>query len=1038
MLLRVPKNAGGAKINTAAVTAAITGTTVMLEFHKNSYVKFIVLEGTGRIFLPGHVGESVLIRAGQMLIAKPEAKNLPNPVDVDIRKLRKTSRLISGFGKMGSEGLIAKTEASQDEERAEGELYETNLAIYGGGTSIILNDPTHIQETQIGAQQNPSPPPVVSPVVPSEFGPPATITSPNPYPLGADNQLTTAGPPKVVANATTNYGKVYRNTPMDGIRSLWFFRATRPFDTASGFDTPDRSLFDLNNIAVFKFQNLQLVSNPTISVPNGISKLGLVGVNGISSASSAGILTFGGLNSVMLATQNGSIILGGGISFQNIPNLFFYARGDGVALNLASPISGTSNLLLNSEGTVQVNGNVIADNFNAFSNGDLKEGSGIVTAHDVTINSIGGDVTFDASKFIGLAGGTVDLNAKGILTFIPVAGPINRVSIIARGGTIDFTSSEPFTFDFSNTSVNFMAGLGGIQAPNINFFGPNLALHSDGDINLLASHVPVSHGTRLLSGSINAGGSISASGPIEIADLQAGHNVYAGNIYAGNIMAGGSVTAGAGSISAVGSITAASSIDAVGGSILAGGDITSTTGLVRLDRSGSGLIGNISAGGNIFAGGGILASGASRVTAAGNITAPGVIAGTLTADSSITIDNSANEIGIGVLANTITASSISFINTSIVGPNYVGNGSNAFSPHDFSMTVGSISSSGPAIPILFAIGLNANAGGPAIHPGNGGKITLNITLDGLTVGGEGDFASITANGGAFGSNGPFTSGNGGIVNITAAGSIKIDSPMEATTGLLKSPYPPTGDGGTVNLTSTNDSINVGSRIQVSSADPEPATLRRRSARGGNIGLKSGKPSGVAINLSDTSELLSLLDVASPGPAGKVTILATGASSVANVNGKIVADRGTIDIRHTGDSGQIVLGGPGEGDRIDAHADIIKVAALGNNGVLTIGNGVLSADTTLKLYSPGSNGTVNFVADVTLGGTSTKIIAGNTVNIFNGVVVTVGGNHPASVFTNNANYSGFGGNGSRTGTFGGAGANNPLPLSHAPALDAPGG
>src|SRR5438874_948946 len=390
MLLRVPKNAGGAKINTAAVTAAITGTTVMLEFHKNSYVKFIVLEGTGRIFLPSYLGESVLVRAGQMLIAKPDAKNLPNPVDVDVRQIRKTSRLIRSFGKMGSENLIAQTEAAQDQQRAEGELYETNLAIYGGGTSIILTDQEHIQETQIGAQQNPSPPPVVPPVVPSEFGPPATITSPNPYPLGADNQLTTAGPPKVVANATTNYGKVYRNTPMDGIRSLWFFRATRPFDTASGFDTPDRSLFDLNNIAAFKFQNLQLVSNPTISVPNGISKLGLVGADGISSGPSGGTLTFGGLDSVLLTTQNGSIILGGGISFQNIPNLFFYARGDGVALNLASPISGTSNLLLNSEGTVQVNGNVIADNFNAFSNGDLKEGCVIVTAHDVTINSTAG------------------------------------------------------------------------------------------------------------------------------------------------------------------------------------------------------------------------------------------------------------------------------------------------------------------------------------------------------------------------------------------------------------------------------------------------------------------------------------------------------------------------------------------------------------------------------------------------------------------------------------------------------------------------
>src|SRR5437773_4408217 len=166
MLLRVPKNAGGAKINTAAVTAAITGTTIMLEFHKNSYVKFIVLEGTGRIFLPNRVGESVLVHAGQMLITKPNAKNLSNPVDVDIRQLRKTSRLIKGFGKMGSENLIAKTETEQDKERAEGELYETNLAIYGAGTSIILDDQVHIQETQIAAQQNPPPPPVVPPVPP--------------------------------------------------------------------------------------------------------------------------------------------------------------------------------------------------------------------------------------------------------------------------------------------------------------------------------------------------------------------------------------------------------------------------------------------------------------------------------------------------------------------------------------------------------------------------------------------------------------------------------------------------------------------------------------------------------------------------------------------------------------------------------------------------------------------------------------------------------------------------------------------------------
>ncbi len=1004
MLLRVPKNAGGAKINTAAVTAAITGTTIMLEFHKNSYVKFIVLEGTGRIFIPNRVGESVLVHAGQMVITQPNAKNLPNPVDVDIRKLMKTSRLIKGFGKMGSEDLIAETEADQDEEREDGDLYETNLAIYGAGTDVILNDLTHIQ-TSSGQENGPPPP--------SEFGPPDTIPDPDAFPLGEGSQINTTGLPTITSNGITHFGKIYRNTSLDGTRSLWFFRSTRPFDTASGFDTPDRSLFDLNFIATFKFQDLQLISNPSVSAAaGGITKLALIGVGGITSGPPGGTLTFTGLDSVLFATQNGSIILDSGISFQNIPNLFFYARGDSVSLNLASPISGSNNLLLNSEGTVQLNGNVSATNFNAFSQGDFLDGSGIITAHDVTINSIGGNVTFDASKFPDVAGGTVDLTANGTLTFIPVAGRINRASISGRGSTISFVSSEPFTFAFGNSAVSFNAGAGGIQASNIDFIGSNLTLSSEGDINLLASHVPRSGNG--LSGSINAVGSVLASGAIETADLQAGNNISAGGILAGNIKAGGNIAA-------------------VGGSISAEGDITAETGLLRLERGDHKAIGNISAGGNIFAGGGILAFGTSSVVAGGNIVAPGVIAGSLTAGGNITIDDSSNRIGIGVLANNISASTLSFINTSRVSPIYT-----SFSPHNFSMTVGSLSSSGPAIPILYAGGLDADSGGVAAHPGNGGKITLNITLDGLTIGDSGDFASITANGGAFNANGPFTGGNGGIVNVTATGPIEIDSPLEATTGYLRSPYPPSGNGGIVNLTSADDSISVNSRIQVSSADASSQNLRRRSATGGNIALKSGKPSGVAINLSNTSELLSLLDAAAPGPGGKVTILATGANSAANINGKIAADRGTIDIRHSGSNGQIFLGGPGEADHIEAHADIIKVAALGNNGTLTVGNGMLSADTTLKLYSPGSNGTVNFVADVTLGGASTKIIAGNTVNIFNGVVVTIGGQNPASVFTNNANYTGFGGNGSRTGTFSGAGANNPLPLKQAPAFGGPGG
>lgn len=69
--------------------------------------------------------------------------------------------------------------------------------------------------------------------------------------------------------------------------------------------------------------------------------------------------------------------------------------------------------------------------------------------------------------------------------------------------------------------------------------------------------------------------------------------------------------------------------------------------------------------------------------------------------------------------------------------------------------------------------------------------------------------------------------------------------------------------------------------------------------------------------------------------------------------------------------------------------------------------------------------------------SDEVRDGTAVNILNGLVVNVGGQNPANVFTSNPNYSGFGGNGTRTGTFSGAGANNPLPLNQAPPLD-PGG
>ena len=124
----------------------------------------------------------------------------------------------------------------------------------------------------------------------------------------------------------------------------------------------------------------------------------------------------------------------------------------------------------------------------------------------------------------------------------------------------------------------------------------------------------------------------------------------------------------------------------------------------------------------------------------------------------------------------------------------------------------------------------------------------------------------------------------------------------------------------------------------------------------------------------------------------------------------------------------------------AHADVLKAGVFGANGALNnISGGTLTADSILKLYATGSNGQLNFMSNVTLDGNSVKILAANSVTIFNNVVVTIGGPNAADVYVTfvdgvpNANYTGFGGNGSTTGTFAGAGANNPQPLANAPAI-----
>src|SRR6478752_7260922 len=148
MLLQVPKGLGGAKIHTAAVTAAITGTTIMMEYSPGKYLKILVLEGSLRLSRNGSFGDSVVLHPGKMVIMRPDAKKIPEPVDVDLAQIVRTSTLVNfpGSNILPSMPLIQAAINDQAKELTKGTLALTNL-VMGHGTNVVLASTDQLTKT---------------------------------------------------------------------------------------------------------------------------------------------------------------------------------------------------------------------------------------------------------------------------------------------------------------------------------------------------------------------------------------------------------------------------------------------------------------------------------------------------------------------------------------------------------------------------------------------------------------------------------------------------------------------------------------------------------------------------------------------------------------------------------------------------------------------------------------------------------------------------------------------------------------------------
>jgi len=138
MLFQIPKGAGRLKIGTAAIAVASTGATAIIERHGQFYVKVLVLEGSVRCYLTNRLGESLLLRPGQILIAKPDVTALPEPADFDIAREMKTCLLVREFQPLSSQRRIESEEQRQLNLIAKGTFIPSNLVILGRGTQVTL------------------------------------------------------------------------------------------------------------------------------------------------------------------------------------------------------------------------------------------------------------------------------------------------------------------------------------------------------------------------------------------------------------------------------------------------------------------------------------------------------------------------------------------------------------------------------------------------------------------------------------------------------------------------------------------------------------------------------------------------------------------------------------------------------------------------------------------------------------------------------------------------------------------------------------
>lgn len=496
MLVQVPRNGADVKVSTAAVTAAISGGTALMESNKGLPTKLLVLEGITRFYPKGHPEQAVIVHGGEMAMAIDG--RITKPTKFDAALVYKTAKLITSFPELPNADLIMAVIEEQQMEMADQPSNPPDQSIDTRDLAIAASLPS--------AAGGGSP----------KFGRPAVITSPNPYLITSGTVINTD--PTITTAGITDFGKIYRGEGKDGALATWLGVSPIPFDgvdffdnTGGGFNNPDSETLP---IPAFLFVGLRLDGDPTVSNSNNYPTLGLFSQADINTSPSGTAFSFGGMPQVALVSLKGSISLAG-MAFSNFGELFVYARGDpGGTITLEAPITNLEKVTLRAVQDVIFNAPITVNKFKALAGNNLQTSS-TTNANQITLQSLGGITVASSAQLLAMVNSTgsgqIVIIASGSDTAANIGGTVQadqgeidiRQTGVAGQVTLNSATLHGDIIKVSALGTNGVLNIGSGNALNADTILKLYATGSNGTLNFLSDVTLTSPRNILAANTIN-------------------------------------------------------------------------------------------------------------------------------------------------------------------------------------------------------------------------------------------------------------------------------------------------------------------------------------------------------------------------------------------------------------------------------------------------------------------------------------------------------------------------------------------------------